>query len=228
MRVLIQDLAGEVYQVPTDVVPRPNATGDATNETSSLKFSYQEDPFSFTVTRANGEVLFDTQGPLVFESQYINLRTSLAARPNLYGLGEHMDPFRLNYTNYTRTLWSRDAYGIASGTNLYGNHPLFLSHNENGTHGVALINSNGMDIKINDTDGQYLEYNTLGGVIDLYFVAGPSPVEASQQFSDIVGLPAMIPYWSLGLHNCRYGYRDVYQVAGTLPLVLRRKVEVRN
>lgn len=70
-----------------------------------------------------------------------------------------------------------------------------------------------MDIKINDTDGQYLEYNTIGGVIDLYFVAGPGPVEASQQLSDIVGLPAMIPYWSLGFHQCRYGYEDVYQVA---------------
>ncbi|KAL1391006.1 glycosyl hydrolases family 31-domain-containing protein [Phyllosticta capitalensis] len=72
-----------------------------------------------------------------------------------------------------------------------------------------------MDIKIDkDPAGnQYLEYNTLGGIVDLYFLAGPSPMEVSQQYAGVVGLPAMHQYWALGLHNCRYGYRDVYDVA---------------
>jgi len=77
-----------------------------------------------------------------------------------------------------RTLWRRDSYAIPQGTNLYGNHPVDVDHRgENGTHGVVLMNSNGLDIKINNTDGQYLEYNTLGGVFDFYLVAGPSPVQ---------------------------------------------------
>jgi len=71
-------------------------------------------------------------------------------------------------------------------------------------------------VKINDTAGQYLEYNTLGGVFDLYFVAGPSPVETAQQIAEVVGLPANIPYGGLGFHQCRYGYRDVYEVAGVV------------
>jgi alpha-glucosidase len=72
-----------------------------------------------------------------------------------------------------------------------------------------------LEVKINNTeqDGQYLEYNLLGGVLDFYFFDGPSPVEASQQYSQIVGLPVMMPYWGFGFHQCRYGYRDVYQVA---------------
>jgi len=72
----------------------------------------------------------------------------------------------LKTTNYVRTLWSRDAAGIPTGTNLYGNHPVYYDHRgKNGTNAVLLMNSNGMDIKINSTkeDGQYLEYNTLGG-----------------------------------------------------------------
>jgi len=122
----------------------------------------------------------------------------------------------LNTTNYTRTLWSRDAYSIPSGTNLYGNHPIYYDHRaEKGTHGVFLLNSNGMDIKINSTkeDGQYLEYNTIGGVFDFYFLAGPTAKEVSKQYAQVVGLPAMQPYWAFGFHQCKYGYPDVYYIA---------------
>lgn len=47
-------------------------------------------------------------------------------------------------------------------------------------------------------DGQYLEYNVLGGVLDFYFLAGPTPGEVARQFSEVVGRSAMMPYWGLG------------------------------
>ncbi|OCT51452.1 putative alpha/beta-glucosidase agdC [Cladophialophora carrionii] len=215
LHVIIQDLNQTVYQVPESVFPRPSAAEGVTAAGSQLVFNYTENPFTFSVSRPSGEVLFNTSGSaLVFESQYLRLRTSLPSHPNLYGLGEHSDHFRLNTSNYTRTLWSRDAYGIPQGTNLYGNHPVYIDHRgANGTHGVVFLNSNGMDIKINDTAGHYLEYNTLGGVLDFYFLAGPSPVEVSQQIAEVVGKPAMMAYWTFGYHQCRYGYRDVYEVA---------------
>lgn len=143
------------------------------------------------------------------------MRTSLPQNPNLYGLGEHSDSFRLNTTDYIRTLWSQDSYAIPAGANLYGNHPVYYEHRTSGSHGVFFLNSNGMDIKIDNTNGknQYLEYNTLGGVLDFYFVAGPTPVAVAQQYAEVAGLPAMMPYWGLGYHNCRYGYEDAFEVA---------------
>ena len=33
------------------------------------------------------------------------------------------------------------------------------------------------------------------------------------QYAQVVGNPVMQPYWGFGFHNCRYGYRDVYDVA---------------
>ena len=179
--------------------------------------SITNSPFAFTVKRrSSGEVLFDTTAhPLIFESQYLGLRTSLPDSPNIYGLGESTDPFPLPIENYTRTLWSRDAYGVPQYSNLYGNHPIYFDYRgRNGTHGVFLLNSNGMDIKLNsDSDGQYLEYNTLGGVIDLYFLSGPTPTEVAQQYSQTVGNAVMMPYWGFGFHNCRYGYQDIFEVA---------------
>lgn len=204
-----------MYQIPESVFPRPG--GHSASDSPALKFDYVEEPFSFTVSRPEtGEVLFDTSGsPLVFESQYLHLRTKLPQDPNLYGMGEHSDPFRLNTTDYIRTLWSRDAFSTPAGENLYGNHPVYYEHRDNGTHGVLLLNSNGMDVMVNNTDesGQYLEYHTLGGVLDFYFMAGPSPIDVSRQYAEIAGLPAEMPYWGYGFHNCRYGYQDVYNLA---------------
>ncbi|KAJ4306057.1 hypothetical protein N0V88_000853 [Collariella sp. IMI 366227] len=216
LHVKIQDADEKVYQVPESVFPRPKSEGSSEKK-SALVFKYQTNPFTFTVSRAKtGEVLFDSSGAaLVFQTQFVRLRTRLPENPNLYGLGEHSDSFRLNTTNYIRTLWSQDSFGIPDNSNLYGNHPVYFEHRTSGTHGVFLLNSNGMDIKINKARkcGQYLEYNTLGGVLDFYFVAGPSPVEVSRQYSEITGKAAMMPYWGFGFHNCRYGYRDAFAVA---------------
>ncbi|KFA81979.1 hypothetical protein S40288_04394 [Stachybotrys chartarum IBT 40288] len=214
LHVKIEDINEHVYQVPESVFPRPS--GSSSSDTSQLRFEYTESPFSFSVVRAeSGEVLFDTSAAtFIFESQYLRLRTSLPENPYLYGLGEHSDPLRLRTSNYVRTLWNQDSFGIPENSNLYGAHPFYIEHRDTGSHGVFLLNSNGMDVLINSTsDGQYLEYNTLGGVFDFWFFAGPSPVQVTQQYAAVAGTPAMVPYWGLGYHQCRYGYQDVFDLA---------------
>ena len=216
LHVKVQDAENSVYQVPESVLPRPESPGWP-SATADLKFRYTTDPFSFSVSRAEtGEVLFDTSGAeLVFQSQYLRLRTRLPDDPYLYGLGEHSDAFRLKTKDYIRTIWSRDSFAVPEETNLYSAHPVYYEHRMTGTHAVFFLNSNGMDVIINrtDEDGQFLEYNTLGGVLDFYFMSGPSPVEVAQQYSEVVGRPAMMPYWVFGFHNCRYGYQDAFEVA---------------
>lgn len=200
--------------MPQSVLALPSSSG-ASPSSSAIHFKYTASPFSFSIVRAkSGEALFSTGAhPLVFEPQYLRLASDLPAGANLYGLGEHTDPFRLPTHNYTRTFWSRDAYGIANGTNLYGNHPVYYEHRTTGTHGVFLRNSNGIAVKINDTTAgkTTLEYNAIGGVLDLYFLAGSTsdPTEVARQYAQLVGNPAEVPYWSFGLHQCRFGYKGM-------------------
>jgi alpha-glucosidase len=74
-----------------------------------------------------------------------------------------------------------------------------------------------MDIKLRaENGGTTLEYNVIGGIFDFYFLAGPKPIDVAQQYAKVVGLPAEIPYWGLGLHQCRYGYKDYLDVAGVI------------
>jgi alpha-glucosidase len=71
-----------------------------------------------------------------------------------------------------------------------------------------------MDVKLRSASNvTTLEYNVIGGILDFYFLAGPDPIDVAKQYARIVGLPAEIPYWGLGLHQCRYGYQNYLDVA---------------
>lgn len=222
LHVKITDAKSARYEVPEITFERPKFQGVSARN-SDLEFRLIESPFSFSVLRrSTKEVLFSTDSySLVFEPQFLRVKSVLPASANIYGLGEHTDPFRLEIEKgTTNTIFARDAYGIPRGTNLYGHHPIYVEHRKSGTHGVFLLNSNGMDVKLNPGTHpktkkpiSTVEYNVIGGVLDFYFFSGPDPTSVSQQYSELAGLPAMIPYWGLGLHQCRWGYRDWIEVA---------------
>jgi len=224
----ITDASSERYEVPESVLARPSADPNLDLESPQIKFTYTASPFSFNISRARtDEVLFTTEShPLIFEPQYLRLKTTLPADANIYGLGEHSNPFRLSPSNTTRTLWARDAYGIPRDTNLYGVHPVYFEHRTTGTHAVFLLSSSGMDIKLRNNESANaattLEYNVIGGVLDFYFLAGSEtdPAETARQYAQIAGLPAEVPYWSFGLHQCRYGYQSKPSDANYLGQVL--------
>jgi alpha-glucosidase len=219
LRVQIRDVEGKAHVVPDDVASWPKVgENNVGKEQSKLEFQWQSEPFSFKIVKKDtGEVIFDTTGQaIVFEEQYLRIQSALSAGSNIQGLGQHNDNFTLpiDRDNYVRTLWTRDAYGVPSYTNLYGAHPIFVNQKvgQNASaSGVYLLNSNGMDVKF--PNGTAIEYNVLGGIIDLFFLNGPTPADVARQGAQIWGTSSEVPYWSLGFHSCKYGYIDIAEVA---------------
>nr|XP_023876086.1 alpha-xylosidase 1-like isoform X1 [Quercus suber]XP_023876092.1 alpha-xylosidase 1-like isoform X2 [Quercus suber] len=235
LRVHITDAEKQRWEVPYNLLPReqppvlkqaigrsrksPITVAETEYSGSELIFSYTTDPFGFAVKRkSNGQTLFNSSsdvsdpfGNLVFKDQYLEISTKLPNDASLYGLGENTQPHGIKlYPNDPYTLYTTDISAINVNTDLYGSHPVYMDlRNVDGkpyAHSVLLLNSNGMDVFYRGTS---LTYKVIGGVFDFYFFAGPTPLGVIDQYTSFVGRPAPMPYWSLGFHQCRWGYHNL-------------------
>lgn len=241
LHVRITDANHPRWEVPQDVIPRPTPEDvllqlrgrSALPRTSrrvlstagsDIDFTIYASPFRFMVSRrSTGDVLFDTSPNLIFKDRYLELTSALPeGRASLYGLGEHTKrTFRLLH-NETFTLWNSDIQAGNANVNLYGSHPFYMDvrlpplgagSGVDATHGVLLLNSNGMDVLYG---GSYITYKIIGGVLDYYFFAGPSPLDVVDQYTQLIGRPVPMPYWSFGFHQCRFGYKNVADLEGVV------------
>uniref|UniRef100_A0A8C9WLM6 Alpha glucosidase 2 n=1 Tax=Scleropages formosus TaxID=113540 RepID=A0A8C9WLM6_SCLFO len=202
LRVKITDPSYPRFEVPISV---PNATQKASSPLYTVEFSKK--PFGLIVKRTStGTVIINTTvAPVFYADQFLQLSTSLPTR-YVYGLGEHRSTFLHDIEWNTLTMWARDVAPMEK-TNLYGVHPFYLGMEQGGSaHGVFLLNSNAMDVVLQPAPA--ITWRTIGGILDIYIFLGPDPSSVIQQYLQVVGSPAMPPYWALGYHLCRWGYNS--------------------
>ncbi|KFY58630.1 hypothetical protein V496_06026 [Pseudogymnoascus sp. VKM F-4515 (FW-2607)] len=190
------------YILPEALAPKPGIDADSLKDPqeSDLSFVWGDEPsFYFSVFRkSTGSTLFSTKGrKFIFENQFIEFSSPLPEDYNLYGLGEVIHGLKLG-TNLTRTIWASQVGDPIDG-NTYGTHPFYMDTRyyevaSNGTktyvpvatnytskpdakyismsHGVFLRNVHGQEVLLRP---EGVTWRTIGGSVDLYFYAGPTP-----------------------------------------------------
>ncbi|POM69554.1 Alpha-glucosidase [Phytophthora palmivora] len=213
VRVKIVDKNNKRWEVPKSVFTTGTLGTDSSSTSDAVdalySFNYTQNPFTFQVVRkSDGYTLFDSSGiSLVMKDQYLQVSTTLGSDLSVYGIGESTrDNFKMA-SGDKQTLWARDQGSATPIVNTYGSHPFYLGINSAGqAHGVLLLNSNGMDVTM---DSGHLVYQAIGGVLDFNIVVGPTPAKVVSQYTKLIGRPKLMPYWSYGFHQCRWGYGSV-------------------
>ncbi|KAK1308838.1 hypothetical protein QJS10_CPA09g01148 [Acorus calamus] len=108
-------------------------------------------PFGYIVACfSNHDALFDASD-IVFKDHYLQLSTSLPpGRSSIYGFGEHTKKTFWMVEGDNVTLWNIDILALYRYKNLYGSSPFYMDlRTPSGTtHGVLLLNNNGMDVDL--------------------------------------------------------------------------------
>ena len=194
------------------------------------------EPFYFSlINPENGELIFTTENTDFIYSDLFIAFGGYASTNDIYGFGERFHELKLGDGKFT--MWPNDTQGIHEdkgdgGYNTMGIHPLgFHRTSQNTFIGLLFNNINAQDIFIKSGYEQFenpvlVEHRTIGGVIDYFITINETPDKALISIHDIIGHPMLPPYWSLGFHQCRWGYhstdeiREVYEnyLAYELPI----------
>ncbi|KAK6627314.1 hypothetical protein RUM44_009791 [Polyplax serrata] len=205
IHVKIMDANNNRYEPPFPQIPTV-----FTKDKKEPMYNVTSSHHGFKITRSNGDLIFDCQniGGFIFADQFLQISGKISGK--IYGLGEHESSLQLN-TNWTKfTMFNHDGVPIPN-FNLYGSHPFYMSLEESGmSHGVFLHNSNAMEVLLQPLPA--VTFRSIGGIFDFYFFLGPTPADVVRQYTDIIGRPFIPPYWSLGFHLSRLGYRNTEHI----------------
>ena len=171
----------------------------------------------YYLTLEDNTVLTSENSRFLFSDSFILFGQFLTSN-FIAGFGERYHDFKLGDGIFTS--WPNDTSGIHEdvgngGHNLMGLHPIGLHKTKNNKFlGILFNNINAQDTYINSfsDDNVLLEHRTIGGVIDYYLYYNENPDTVLIKLHDIIGQPIIPPYWSLGFHQCRYGYLNTQEI----------------
>ncbi|EDL13567.1 mCG15104 [Mus musculus] len=211
LQVKIYSTSKKRYEVPVPLtIPSPPLN---TCENCLYDVSVKTNPFGLQIQRkSSGTVIWDSQLPgFTFSEMFLSISTRLPSQ-YIYGFGEtDHSSFRKNMSWNTWGMFARDE-PPSYKKNSYGVHPYYMAlEDDSNAHGVLLLNSNAMDVTLQPTPA--LTYRTIGGILDFYMVLGPTPELVTQQYTQLIGRPAMTPYWALGFQLSRYGYKSDAEIS---------------
>lgn len=174
----------------------------------------------------SGSVDKNEKGP-----QSIGMDISFIGASEVYGIPEHATSFALKPTTggegaYSQPyrLWNLDVfeYELDEPMALYGAVPFMIGHSPNQTAAIFWMNAaeTWVDVEKKSASGLFglwgskegpsvdTHWRSETGIIDVFFMGGPTPNDIYRQFTGLTGRPELPPLFSLAYHQCRWNYKD--------------------
>lgn len=147
----------------------------------------------------------------------LSLDISFPGHGHLYGLPEHATRMDLPTTTGENAkykdpyrLYNLDVfeYEADSEMALYGAVPLVHAHSTHSTVGVfnAIGSETWVDVDHPTSDSTETHWISESGIMDVFFLPGPTPDDVFMQYARLTGTPALPRHFALAYHQCRWNY----------------------
>jgi alpha-glucosidase (family GH31 glycosyl hydrolase) len=88
-----------------------------------------------------------------------------------------------------------------------------LLRENSGLHHLGYLRTtNAVDVEVESfSNSSYMQiFRIIGGIIDFRYIVGEkNPEELLKTFHGYIGSSLIPPFWSLGFHQCRWGYTNI-------------------
>ena len=225
MRVEIIDPNKYRFQMDNDIYDENQFTNYTKMMSECpLEIEVQAEPFGFRIfDKLTKFTIFDStlllpqdnpDFPFYYSNEYLQLSTHRRNTTQISGFGERVSNFSLPPGTYTSWAVAQDCpidHGKLDprGRNMYGFHPFLLLMDTTANRsagGMLLRIGNAIDLVVGE---EYLAFKYIGGIVDLHFFAGATPLEVIRNYHRVIGRPLLPPLWALGWHQCRWGYTHI-------------------
>ncbi|MES2310424.1 MAG: glycoside hydrolase family 31 protein [Verrucomicrobiota bacterium] len=130
-----------------------------------------------------------------------------------YGFGERTK--RFNKSGDSLCFWTVDVVSTFPHTYhrndydpSYVSIPLAILRCNGNYVGFYFDNPHRLTLDVKKTFSDEMMFQSLEGDTDLYLIAGPTLRDVVRHFSDLTGRGEIPPLWSMGYHQCRFGYQS--------------------
>jgi len=189
--------------------------------TEALAINLYRDPFTVEYLDRQGKILLKGKEPFIDadeaarEDDLSSVVVQFETAPNehFYGLGDGGSRFEKR--NIDQRIWTDHINREGSEITI----PLVIS-----TRGYGIFFHSPFEASISIHDETGLTYRAAGGLLDFYFLYGPSIDNVLKNYYELTGFPPLLPQWAFGYQQSSRHFINTQEVMDLARNLRERKI----